>query len=77
MVNYKGYGERITSKAVGPHYIIRGLNHFLRFAPWKGGGAMTIIIHISSITDVCQIALVVLNLLAFVHTVRNDRRKEK
>ena len=38
---------------------------------------MTVIIHISSVTDVCQIALVVLNLLAFVHTVRNDRRKEK
>ncbi len=38
---------------------------------------MTVIIHISSVTDVCQIALVVLNLLAFVHTVRNDQRKKK
>jgi hypothetical protein len=35
---------------------------------------MTIIIHITSITDVCQIALVVLNLLALVHTVRNGQR---
>ena len=35
---------------------------------------MTIIIHIANITDACQIALVVLNLLALVHTVRNDRR---
>ena len=38
---------------------------------------MTIIIQITSITDVCQIALVVLNLLAFVRTVGNDRRQEK
>ena len=62
-----------ASKAVGPHYI-KGVKSLLWICPRKGGGAMTIIIHITSVTDVCQIALVVLNLLALVHTVRNGQR---